>query len=63
MSQVVIPDEGGLWVLVEENANSCSIDAEAGVAEGVLAEDARGKGPVVLFLMAVGAAALHLVGA
>jgi len=63
MVQTIVPDKGGLWVLVEENATSCSIGpTSAGESGEVQSDGDVGKGPLVLFVTVVGVTALHLMG-
>ncbi len=66
MAQTIIPGNGGVWVLVEENAPICGIGVSPyGIsASGAAAEDddGIGKGALAAFLAVVGMAAIHLVG-
>ncbi|MFA6695021.1 MAG: hypothetical protein WCR85_00190 [Sphaerochaeta sp.] len=63
MAQDVIPDVGGVWVLVERGASACAIPNamtnEATTPQRV-EEGRMGKGPLLLFLAAIGIEALHL---
>ena len=58
MAEPVIFDEGGVWVLVKENAESCPLDA---ATEGTPTEE-PGRGGLLAFAVAAGAVALHLLG-
>lgn len=63
MAEPVIFDEGGVWVLVKENAESCPLDA---ATEGIPPNESEtkesGNGGLLAFAVAVGAVALHLIG-
>lgn len=58
MAEPVIFDEGGMWVLVKENADSCRLET----ATADTPTEEPGRGGLLAFAVAVGAVALHLLG-
>jgi hypothetical protein len=59
MAQPIVQGDGGVWVLVEENATMCEVDPF-----GVAATEGGGQsyGPLLVFGAAVAVAAFHLTG-
>jgi hypothetical protein len=58
MAEPVIFDEGGMWVLVKENADSCRLET----ATADTPTEEPGRGGLLAFVVAAGAVALHLLG-
>lgn len=58
MADEVIFDEGGMWILVKENADFCRLETTTSAS----ADEQPGKGGLLTFAAAVGLVALHLIG-